>query len=75
MNVAEILQNLTHSMCYVFGRTTNAVSLCAPAYYADLVCGRARCYLERVTEDDEEENSGPPSVKVHENLENDMFYI
>ncbi|KAJ5698606.1 hypothetical protein N7462_000611 [Penicillium macrosclerotiorum] len=42
---ADKLQDLTHKMCYLFGRATKAVSVCPPAYYADLVCTRARCYL------------------------------
>ncbi|OJJ95652.1 hypothetical protein ASPACDRAFT_81768 [Aspergillus aculeatus ATCC 16872] len=44
-NTADILEDLTHKMCYLFGRATKAVSICPPAYYADLVCERARCYL------------------------------
>lgn len=32
-------------MCYLFGRATKGVSLCPPAYYADLICDRGRCYL------------------------------
>ena len=44
-NVADYLEDLTHSMCYGFGRATKAVSLCPPAYYADIVCERTRCYL------------------------------
>ena len=35
-------------MCYLFGRATKAVSICPPAYYADLVCERARCYLSNL---------------------------
>lgn len=42
---ADALEDLTHNMCYLFGRATKAVSICPPAYYADLVCTRARCYL------------------------------
>jgi hypothetical protein len=42
---ADKLQDLTHKMCYLFGRATKAVSVCPPAYYADLVCTRARCYM------------------------------
>lgn len=42
---ADVLQTLTHNLCYLFGRATKAVSICPPAYYADLVCTRARCYL------------------------------
>ncbi|PNY23392.1 Protein argonaute 5, partial [Tolypocladium capitatum] len=42
---ADELQQLTQSMCYVFGRATKAVGVCTPAYYADVACERARCYL------------------------------
>ncbi|KJK86218.1 hypothetical protein H633G_09939 [Metarhizium anisopliae BRIP 53284] len=35
-NIANIVEDLTHNMCYLFGRATKAVSLCPPAYYADL---------------------------------------
>jgi eukaryotic translation initiation factor 2C len=44
-NVVDVVEDLTHSMCYLFGRATKAVSLCPPAYYADLACERARCHL------------------------------
>jgi len=44
-NAADVLEDLTHNLCYLFGRATKAVSICPPAYYADLVCERARCYL------------------------------
>ena len=44
-SAADALEDLTHNMCYLFGRATKAVSVCPPAYYADLVCTRARCYL------------------------------
>ncbi|KAJ8058470.1 hypothetical protein OCU04_012658 [Sclerotinia nivalis] len=42
---ADSLEELTHNMCYLLGRTTKAVSLCSPAYYADLLCTRMRAYL------------------------------
>ncbi|EFX01059.1 RNA interference and gene silencing protein [Grosmannia clavigera kw1407] len=41
------LETLTHNMCYMFNRATKAVSVCPPAYYADLVCTRARLYQAR----------------------------
>ncbi|RDL39578.1 Ribonuclease H-like protein [Venustampulla echinocandica] len=44
-NPADALEELTHNMCHLFGRATKAVSLCPPAYYADLLCTRLRCYL------------------------------
>ncbi|KAF7874945.1 hypothetical protein EAF04_002119 [Stromatinia cepivora] len=42
---ADSLEELTHNMCHLFGRATKAVSLCPPAYYADLLCTRMRAYL------------------------------
>jgi hypothetical protein len=42
---ADQLQGLTNSVSYMFARATKAVSLAAPAYYADLACERGRSYL------------------------------
>ena len=47
-NVQDTLEQVTQSLCYVFGRATRAVSICTPAYYADIVCERARKYLHDV---------------------------
>ncbi|KAK5454972.1 hypothetical protein LTS15_005692 [Exophiala xenobiotica] len=44
-NAADVFENFTHNLCDLFGRATKAVSICPPAYYADLACERARCYL------------------------------
>ncbi len=46
-NAADALEQLTHNLCYLFGRATKAVSICPPAYYADLLCERSRLYLSR----------------------------
>lgn len=35
----------THDLCYAYARATKGVSYCAPAYYADRLCDRGRCYL------------------------------
>lgn len=43
--VADTLEDVTQSLHYVFGRCPRAVSYCAPAYYADIVCERSRVYL------------------------------
>ena len=42
---ANELEKITHNLCYLQGRATKAVSVCPPAYYAHLICLRARCYL------------------------------
>ncbi|GKZ25641.1 hypothetical protein AbraIFM66951_007099 [Aspergillus brasiliensis] len=85
-NAADILEGLTHRLCYLFGRATKAVSICPPAYYADLVCTRARCYLSKVFDETPTGSvvtgTDPGSmarellnVKVHPNVCDTMFYI
>lgn len=89
-NIADIVEDLTHNMCYLFGRATKAVSLCPPAYYADLACERARCYLASlfdtplpsavpsVTGTSATGGARQPStddVQIHPKLTNTMFYI
>ena len=88
-NAAAALEQLTHHMCYLFGRATTAVRVCPPVYYADIVCERARCYLSRLFDDNTP--SGTPAqsevgdggfpgargedVLVHPRLRDTMFYI
>lgn len=82
---ADALEELTHNMCHLFGRATRAVSICPPAYYADLVCERARCYLSRVFDPSDSgstaagsqagDNAQQSDVNIHPNLKDTMFYI
>ena len=82
-NTADVLEDLTHNMCYMFGRATKAVSICPPAYYADLVCTRARCYLSRIfdatpaasTVGGEGADPNENDVRIHRDLADTMFYI
>ncbi|KAM0362011.1 hypothetical protein ACHAPK_011567 [Fusarium culmorum] len=89
-SIADIVEDLTHNMCYLFGRATKAVSLCPPAYYADLACERARCYLASlfdtpspsaapsVTGTSAAGGTGQPTaddVQIHQKLRDTMFYI
>ncbi|KAG7445462.1 argonaute-like protein [Guyanagaster necrorhizus] len=39
------LQTLTNALCYVYARSTRAVSIPAPVYYADMVCSRANYHF------------------------------
>lgn len=62
---ADELEKFTHNLCYLYGRATRAVSICPPAYYADLICTRARSYLseffdaaEMQSNDDAESKKG-----------------
>ncbi|OAX82129.1 hypothetical protein ACJ72_03524 [Emergomyces africanus] len=86
-STADELEDLTHNLCYLYGRATKAVSICTPAYYADLVCDRARRYLTKffdVTPDTSVASSGTggtgpvPSlddIQLHRDLADTMFYI
>ncbi|KAI0096732.1 ribonuclease H-like domain-containing protein [Nemania sp. FL0031] len=80
---ANQLEKLTYEMCHLFGRATKAVSICPPAYYADILCTRARVYLSDMLETSDNQsvrsstttNTNIPSIAVHENIQNSMFYI
>jgi eukaryotic translation initiation factor 2C len=82
---ANELQKLTHEMCYLFGRATKAVSICPPAYYADILCTRQRVYMSDVfdpsdsqsesTETMNEQIVNASSRTVHDRLKNTMYYI
>ena len=88
-NVSDILEDLTHSMCYLFGRATKAVSLCPPAYYADIVCERARHYLINVFESPAPSaaasavasdvaggrSADNDDILIHPKLRDSMFYL
>ncbi|EGX90894.1 Stem cell self-renewal protein Piwi [Cordyceps militaris CM01] len=84
LGAANELEKLTHELCYLFGRATMAVSICPPAYYADLVCERARAHRpEYAGADDVSEMSGSVSSmhgpaqarEIHQNLRDTMFYM
>jgi eukaryotic translation initiation factor 2C len=44
-NAVHMLENFVNRFCWLFGRATKAVSICPPAYYADILCERGRRYL------------------------------
>lgn len=87
ITAADALEDLTHNMSHLFGRATKTVSLCPPAYYADLLCTRLRCYLSEHF--DPRESSATPSVAsgapaipvipatptLPERIRDSMFYI
>jgi eukaryotic translation initiation factor 2C len=83
-NAADVLENLTHNMCYLFGRATKAVSLCPPAYYADLACDRSRCYISELIDASPVGSQAgsvagtgaeAPTVRIHPDVKDTMFYI
>lgn len=81
-NAADELEDLTHNLCYLYGRATKAVSICPPAYYADLVCDRARQHLApffSAADDARQASTGRPpadsDVTPHPRLTDTMYYI
>ena len=91
VSAADAFEDLTHNLCYLFGRATKAVSRCPPAYYADLVCDRARCYLSGIFAPSTGTSPSasiagtsaggkarmPDSnlVRIHPNVRDAMFYV
>ncbi|KAK8169311.1 Piwi domain-containing protein [Phyllosticta citrichinensis] len=75
---ADQLQRITHNLCYVYGRATRAVSVCPPAYYADLVCERGRSYLHSFLKENTNMQYDPRRHwrgGVHDRLKDTMFYL
>jgi eukaryotic translation initiation factor 2C len=67
-------------MCYGYHRATKAVSICTPAYYADLVAERGRTFLYRVMNDDGGSTASfDPDQEwtggVHPNLAESQFWV
>ncbi|KAH7102563.1 eukaryotic translation initiation factor 2C [Auriculariales sp. MPI-PUGE-AT-0066] len=42
----DAIQALSFALCHVYARSTRAVSIPAPVYYADIVCARARAHYD-----------------------------
>jgi hypothetical protein len=84
-NPADALEDLTFAMCHLFGRATKAVSLCPPAYYADLLCTRLRCYLSDQYDPNDSSATasvasgatGQPNldIQIPDSMKDSMFYI
>ncbi|KAF3018450.1 hypothetical protein E8E14_006423 [Neopestalotiopsis sp. 37M] len=79
---ANSLEKITHEMCYLFGRATKAVSICPPAYYADILCTRQRVHMNELFEGSDNASSISTSAaaqitsrSVHPKLHDSMYYI
>lgn len=83
---ANELEKITLALCYNYSRATKAVSICTPAYHADILCERARRYLSDLFEGGSDVAStvagstaggggGDGWVGIHDKLKNTMFYI
>lgn len=82
---ANELEKVTQALCYTYSRATKAVSICTPAYHADILCERARRYMADLFEGGSDEAStvagsvagsaDSPGIGIHDKLKNTMFYI
>lgn len=85
---ADELEKFTHEMSYIFGRATKAVGVCTPAYYADILCTRARAYMSALANDrtlsviqdsiaqlNDGEKGRVLAGKIHPDLKNSMYWI
>ncbi|CAG8932475.1 unnamed protein product [Penicillium salamii] len=73
---ADVVQELTHNICYMMGRATRSVSYATPAFLADRYCDRARKYVAAKNAVDrynaELEKSGKSKPKTKEQKAKDQ---
>ncbi|KAJ5374731.1 hypothetical protein N7517_006737 [Penicillium concentricum] len=77
---ADVVQELTHSICYMMGRATRSISYCTPAFLADRFCDRARKYLLAHYHDNnssplKSENIQSSALSMASACQNSMVYI
>ncbi|KAK3376269.1 ribonuclease H-like domain-containing protein [Lasiosphaeria ovina] len=73
----DVLENLTHALSYMLGRSTTATAVCAPVLFADKACNRARAYLNHLIKipANRRQAIGPDSIRVVAPMGDKMFYI
>lgn len=79
----QAIQQMTHDMCYLFGRCTKSVSIHPAAYYADLACERVRVWMRRAyvrhtgrgQEVDYDPNHWDQFSRPHPTIADRMWYI
>ncbi|KAJ5504057.1 hypothetical protein N7463_006931 [Penicillium fimorum] len=77
---ADVLQELTHSICYIMGRATRSISYSTPAFLADRFCDRARKYLLALWHESNQSISNPDKLQgaalsIASACQNSMVYI
>ncbi|WJX30546.1 hypothetical protein P8452_19072 [Trifolium repens] len=80
---ADNLQELVHSLCYVHQRSTNAISIVAPIYYADLAAAQMAQIIkfdesETLSSHNESTSADISQVlelpRLHDRVANTMFF-
>lgn len=76
---ADLLQDLTHKLCYLPGESTRAQGVCSPIHYARQACARARSYSHVVDwsslTPESAESRQSSRVDLHQKVRNTMFYL
>ncbi len=49
---SDLIETFTHALAFNYGRSTCAVSMPAPLFYADLLATRGMLYLDSIMSDD-----------------------
>ncbi|KAG9294768.1 hypothetical protein G9A89_008247 [Geosiphon pyriformis] len=69
------LQSLSYNLCYLYARCTRAVSMVPPAYYAHLVCARARFHVRGESWSDFETEEGKITVDSFATVKSELQKI
>lgn len=75
---AEVLQKMTHDLCYTFARSTTSVSLVPVAYYAHLVGNRVKAYCGGGSDAGSQSGTGAPETllpQLNAKLRECMWFI
>ncbi|KAJ7170272.1 argonaute-like protein, partial [Mycena crocata] len=81
---ADMIQSVSFALCHVYTRSTRSISIPAPVYYADSVCGRAKNHYVAAPQEENGESETTAAEKlqkcktfyrpVHRNLEGSMYF-
>ncbi|KAJ5882745.1 Piwi-domain-containing protein [Penicillium subrubescens] len=76
---ADLLQDLTHKLCYLPGESTRAQGVCSPIHYARQACARMRSYLHLTNctplASNFDGSVDSSRVELHSMVRNTMFYL
>jgi eukaryotic translation initiation factor 2C len=78
---SDDIQQLTHALSYIYGRSVTSISVPAPARFADRLCERAKHYLHEVFfppvggQKYQVANHFKGQQSVHANIRDTMYYI
>jgi eukaryotic translation initiation factor 2C len=75
----DVLQEVTHNICYMMGRATRSISYSTPAFLADKFCDRGRKYLLAIYHDNNQQVHSDKfegdNLNISRHCSNNMVYI